>query len=208
MEFWYDEQIVRKVRLEYGGAIYHLMSRSDRRKPIFKDHIDRRRFLETLTEACLKTGWGVHVYCLMSNHFHLVVETPQPNLVVGMKWFLGTYTGRFNRRHRLFGHLFSGRYKCLIVDGSGNEYLRAVGDYVHLNPVRAKLVGAEAALRTFVWSSYAGYLKGGGSGSTTQDRSAKTAAGGPTASGNAHDAEMDCQQAAGWDLEKPESPTL
>ena len=73
----------------------------------------------------------------MSNHFHLVVETPKPNLVEGMKWFLGTYTSRFNRRHRLFGHLFSGRYKALIVDGNRNGYLKSVCDYVHLNPVRA-----------------------------------------------------------------------
>jgi putative transposase len=74
----------------------------------------------------------------MPNHFHVVVETPQPNLVTGMKWLLGTYTSRFNRRHKLFGHLFSGRYKSLIVDGSGSGYLKSVGDYVHLNPARAK----------------------------------------------------------------------
>ncbi len=74
----------------------------------------------------------------MPNHFHVVVETPQPNLVTGMKWLLGTYTSRFNRRHKLFGHLFSGRYKSLIVDRSGSGYLKSVGDYVHLNPARAK----------------------------------------------------------------------
>jgi hypothetical protein len=78
----------------------------------------------------------------MRNHFHLVVETPVANLSVGMRWFLGTYTARFNRKHKLFGHLFSGRYKSLIVDGSGNGYLRTVCDYVHLNPVRAKLLKA------------------------------------------------------------------
>ena len=76
----------------------------------------------------------------MPNHFHLMVETPQPNLVAGMKWFLGTYTSRFNRRHKLFGHLFWGRYKSLIVDGSGSGYLKSVCDYVHLNPGRAKLL--------------------------------------------------------------------
>ena len=95
----------------------------------------------------------------MPNHCHLVVETPQANLVAGMKWFLGTYTARFNRRHKVFGHLFSGRYKSLIVDGSGNGYLRTVCDYVHLNPARAKLVRPGQALRDFEWSSWPEYLK-------------------------------------------------
>ena len=151
--------MARKLRLEYAGAIYHLMSRGDRREPIFKDDSDRDRFLETLGEACLKTGWQVHAYCLMPNHFHLVVETPQANLVAGMKWFLGVYTSRFNRRHKLFGHLFSGRYKSLIVDGSGNGYLKTVCDYVHLNPVRAGLIGTDRRLETYRWSSYPLYLQ-------------------------------------------------
>ncbi len=114
----------RKLRVEYPGAIYHVMNRGDRREPIFKDDEDRKRFLATLGECCGKTDWQVHAWCLMLNHFHLVVETPRANLVVGMKWFLGTYTARFNRRHKLFGHLFSGRYKALVVDGSGNGYLK------------------------------------------------------------------------------------
>ena len=95
-------------------------------------------------EVCAKTGWQVHAYVLMPNHFHWVVETPLPNLVAGMKWLLGTDTSRFNRRHKL-----SGRYKSLIVDGSGSGYLKSVGDYVHLNPARAKLVAAEAPLKSF-----------------------------------------------------------
>jgi hypothetical protein len=95
----------------------------------------------------------------MRNHFHLVLETPLPNLVVGMKWFLGTYTSRFNRKHKLFGHLFSGRYKSLVVDGSGNGYLRTVCDYVQLNPVRARLLKEETTLQSFPWSSYPEYLK-------------------------------------------------
>jgi REP element-mobilizing transposase RayT len=89
------------------------MNRGNRRQPIFRDDEDRQRFMGTLAEVCKKTGWQVHALCLMDNHFHLVVETPQGNLVAGMKWFLGTYTGRFNRRHKLFGHLFIGRYKAL-----------------------------------------------------------------------------------------------
>ena len=78
--------MARKVRIQYPGAIYHVMNRGDRREAIFEDDEDRERLLQTLTQACQKTGWQVHAYCLMRNHFHLVLETPQPNLVVGMKW--------------------------------------------------------------------------------------------------------------------------
>src|SRR3989475_4161733 len=151
--------MARKLRVEYPGAIYHVMNGGDRREPIFQDDADRRTFLETLAQASAKTNWQVHAWCLMGNHFHLVVETPQANLVAGMKWFLGTYTSRFNRRHKLFGHLFSGRYKALIVDGSGSGYLRTACDYVHLNPVRAKLLKAEEPLQAYDWSSYGAYLK-------------------------------------------------
>ena len=150
--------MARKLRIQYPGAIYHVMNRGDRRNPVFADDQDRQRFLETLTEACQKTGWQVHAYCLMRNHFHLVVETPHANLVAGMKWLLGVYTSRFNRRRQEFGHLFSGRYKALIVDGSGNGYLKTVCDYVHLNPARAKLLKAEQRLSDFAWSSYPQYL--------------------------------------------------
>jgi REP element-mobilizing transposase RayT len=148
----------RKLRIQYPGAIYHVMNRGDRQDPIFADDEDRQRFLATLSEACGKTGWQVHAYCLMPNHFHLVVETPQPNLVAGMKWLLGTYTSRYNRRHQEFGHLFSGRYKSLIVEGSGNGYLKTACDYVHLNPARAGLVKPAEALSGFPWSSYPLYL--------------------------------------------------
>ena len=139
--------------------MYHLMNRGDRREPIFKDDQDRRTFLHTLGEACEKTGWQLHAFCLMENHFHLVAETPQANLVAGMKWFLGTYTGRFNRRHKLFGHLFSGRYKSLIIDERGGGYLRTACDYVHLNPVRAGLVSPGQPLSAYEWSSYPLYLR-------------------------------------------------
>jgi putative transposase len=149
----------RALRIEYPGAIYHVLNRGDRREPIFRDDRDHVRFLETLGEACAKTDWQVHAFCLMNNHFHLVVETPNANLVAGMRWFLSTYTARFNRRHKLFGHLFSGRYKSLIVDGSGDGYLKTVCDYVHLNPARAKLLAPEQALREFRWGSWPEYLK-------------------------------------------------
>ena len=153
--------MARKLRIQYPGAIYHVMNRGDRREAIFADDADRQRFLETLTETCQKTGWQVHAYCLMSNHFHLVVETPQATLVAGMKWLLGTYTGRFNRRHKQFGHLFSGRYKALIVDGSGSGYLKTACDYVASEPrARQTTVKADQPLAglPFPWSSYPAYL--------------------------------------------------
>jgi putative transposase len=149
----------RKLRIQYPGAMYHVMNRGDQREAIFRDDEDRQKLLATLGEACQKTEWQVHAYCLMCNHFHLVVETPQPNLVAGMKWLLGVYTKRYNIRHKLCGHLFAGRYKALVVEGSGNGYLRTVCDYVHLNPVRAGLLQPEAPLERFRWSSYPQYLK-------------------------------------------------
>ena len=136
------------------------MSRGDRREEIFCDDLDRKDFLKTLATACQKTGWQVHAYCLMGNHFHLVLETPRANLVEGMKWLLGTYTMRSNRRHKLSGHLFAGRYKSLLIDGATPGYLRTVCDYVHLNPVRARLVGKGERLRKYRWSSYPSYLRG------------------------------------------------
>jgi len=95
----------------------------------------------------------------MGNHFHLVLETPRPTLVVGMKWFLGTYTQRFNARHRMRGHLFAGRYKSLLVDGADDFYLRVVCDYVHLNPLRAGMLKTGEVLEGYVWSSFPQYLK-------------------------------------------------
>jgi REP element-mobilizing transposase RayT len=153
-EFGGFPHVPRKLRIQYPGAIYHVMNRGDRREKIFVDDPDRERFLKTLGEACEKTGWQVHACCLMSSHFHLVVETPHPNLVAGMKWLLGTYTTRFNRRHKEFGHLFSGRYKSLMVDGSRTGYLKSVCDYVHLNPVRAGLLREPTPLESYLWSSY------------------------------------------------------
>jgi len=149
--------MARKLRLQFPGAIYHVMSRGNRCEDIFRDDFDRESFLRTLADTCAKTAWQVHAFCLMPNHFHLVIETPQPNLVAGMKWFLGTYTARFNRRHKLSGHVFAGRYKSLLVGGEGG-YLRTVCDYVHLNPVRAKLLPVLAALRSYRWSSFALFL--------------------------------------------------
>jgi len=99
----------RQFRIEYEGAIYHLLSGGDRREDIFWDERDRRSFLRLLEQTCARTGWEVHAYCLVNNHFHLIVERPPEP--AGMKWLLGTYTIRFNRRHRLSDHLFAGRHK-------------------------------------------------------------------------------------------------
>jgi len=148
----------RQVRIQYPGAMYHVMSRGNRRQDIFLDDVDRQDFLKTLAEACQKTGWQVHAYCLMSNHYHLVVETPHANLVAGMAWLQSTYTIRLNHRHKLVGHVLSGRYKSQLVEGSGNGYLRTACDYVHLNPVRARLVKSEDRLLAYPWSSLMWYL--------------------------------------------------
>lgn len=93
----------RKARVEFAGTVCHVLDRGDRREAIFRDDADRMRYLETLGEVCLRTGWRIHAFVLMSNHYHLLVETPQPNLVAGMRWFETAYTVRFDRRHRLHG---------------------------------------------------------------------------------------------------------
>jgi REP-associated tyrosine transposase len=110
-----------------------------------------------LGEACAKTDWQIHTYCLMNNHFHLVAGTPEANLVAGMRRLLSTCTARFNRRHKQFGHLFSGRYKSPIVDGSGTGHLRTVCDSVHLKPVRAKMLKPKQAWRGYAWSRWPDY---------------------------------------------------
>jgi putative transposase len=138
--------------------MYHVMSRGNRREKIFLDDIDRQDFIKTLAEACQKTGWQVHAYCLMSNHYHIVLETPEPNLVAGMAWLQSTYTIRLNHRHELVGHVLSGRYKSQLVEGSGNGYLKTACDYVHLNPVRARLLKLEERLLGYPWSSFGAYL--------------------------------------------------
>jgi putative transposase len=148
----------RQLRVEYPGAIYHVLSRGDRQEDIFLNDVDRQDFLKTLAEACQKTGWQLHAYCLMRNHFHLVVETPNANLVAGMRWLLSSYTIRLNHRHQLHGHVFSGRYKAIVVDGSGTGYLKTVCDYAHLNPVRAGLLSPEDRLLGYPWSSLVWYL--------------------------------------------------
>jgi putative transposase len=154
--------MARPLRIEYAGAIYHVLSRGDRREAIVREDGDRILFLDLLGRTCRRTGWEIHAYCLMSNHFHLVVETPRSNLSAGMQWLLGAYTQQFNRRHHLSGHLFGGRYKALLVDGREGSYLRQVCDYVHLNPVRAGMIESGAPVQQYAWSSCAHYLRAPG----------------------------------------------
>ena len=146
----------RQVRIEYPGAIYHVMARGNRRERIVIDDEDRERFEAALEEVVGKMGWVLYAYVLMGNHYHLVFKTPEPNLVMGMTWFQSTVTKRFNARHRLRGHLFSGRYKAVLVEE--NDYLTTLMHYVHLNPVRARLVKVSDGIESYPWSSLGDYL--------------------------------------------------
>ena len=139
----------RSIRIQFAGAIYHVMSRGDRYEPIFWGDQDRRIFLKTLGEVCERTGWIVHAYVLMKNHYHWLLETPEPNLVDSMKWFQSTYTKRFNGRNKLVGHLFQGRYKAIVCDK--DAYLLELVRYIHLNPLRAGLVDGP---EDYPWSSH------------------------------------------------------
>ena len=125
------------------------------RETIFEEEKDCGLFIETLAEVCGRTGWKVCAFVLMPNHYHMVVETPEANLVAGMKWFQGTYTKRHNYRHQERGHLYQGRYKSVIIDPGDSAYFRTACDYVHLNPVRARLAGADdsVSLGEYRWSS-------------------------------------------------------
>ena len=153
----------RSKRLEYPGACYHAMCRGNHGQEIFRTDDGRKLFLSTLGEACEQTGWMIHAYCLMSNHYHLLLETPEANLVSGMKWFQGTYTQRFNAMFEQRGHLFQGRYKAIPIQTNprqgGLSYFKQVSTYIHLNPFRANLCGEgfSQKLETYPWSSYPAY---------------------------------------------------
>ena len=139
----------RPLRIEYDGALYHLTTRGNERRPIFKDDGDRQLFLTTLAQVTERFHWICHAYCLMSNHYHLVVETPDGNLSKGMRQLNGVYTQAYNRRHHRIGHLFQGRFKGILIQ-KDSHYLE-VCRYVVLNPVRAKAVKHP---RQWPWSSY------------------------------------------------------
>lgn len=140
----------RQPRVQFEGAIYHLTARGNRRQAIFVDERDRELFLQFLTRVVRRFGWRCHAYCLMTNHYHLLVETPQPNLSVGMHLLNSTYAHRFNWRHGFTGHLFEARFHSVLVERESHflELLR----YIPLNPVRAGLSPTAGDWR---WSSYA-----------------------------------------------------
>ncbi|WP_263079849.1 transposase [Endozoicomonas sp. Mp262] len=139
----------RPLRIEYAGALYHVTSRGNERKAIFREEADFDLFLDVLAEVCDRFNWVIHSWCLMTNHYHLVVETPDGNLSAGMRQLNGVYTSRFNRRYGRVGHLFQGRYKGILVDKSA--YLLELSRYVVLNPVRARMVNRPDEWQ---WSSY------------------------------------------------------
>lgn len=158
----------RQVRIEYAGAVYHLMARGNRRAKIYLGDGDRERFLKNLGTACSMTGWEVLAWVLMPNHYHLVIRTPQANLVEGMRWLQNAYTRYFNTRHKQWGRLFGDRYKSILVDAGGRspgrelgegspDYLSTLIDYVHLNPARARLIDPTRgdSIRDYRWSSVA-----------------------------------------------------
>jgi putative transposase len=144
--------MARQHRIQYPGAIYHVMARGDRREPIVRSDGDREAFLRTVGAMCERSGIRVYAYVLMDNHYHLVIETPLGNLVEGMRWLQNTYTRRVNVCHGLWGHVFGGRYRALPIDNQG-EYFRRAIDYVHLNPCRAGKEDAREGLGRYPWSS-------------------------------------------------------
>ena len=131
--------MARKVRIEYSGAYYHVINRGNYRSWIFESEGARVSFLDCLKEVCLAKGWRLHSWVLMSNHYHLCIETPDPNLVDGMKWLQSTFANRFNRYRKANGHVFQGRYKAILLDV---DAVGPVCHYIYLNPVRAGLVEA------------------------------------------------------------------
>ena len=139
----------RPLRIGYSDALYHLTLRGNARGEIFLDDTDREIFLNVLAAVVERFGWRIHAYCLMGNHYHLLAETPQPNLSQGMRWLNGVYTQRFNRRHERVGHVFQGRFKSILVERE--SYLLELARYIVLNPVRAGLTNAPDLWR---WSSY------------------------------------------------------
>lgn len=141
--------MARPLRIEFAGALYHVTSRGDGREDIYLDDKDREVWLEVFGEVCRRYNWVCHAYCLMSNHYHILIETPESNLSLGMRQLNGVYTQRFNRSHNRVGHVFQGRFKGILVDKE--SYLLELARYIVLNPVRARMVRKAEQWR---WSSY------------------------------------------------------
>src|SRR4030067_2892421 len=141
--------MARPLRIEYEGAVYHVTSRGNERKRISRDDNDQELFLNTLEKVSKRYNWYCHAYCLMNNHYHLIIETPEGNLSKGMRQLNGVYTQLFNKRHKKTGHIFQGRYKAILIQK--DSHLLEACRYVVLNPVRAKIVHK---LEDWKWSSY------------------------------------------------------
>lgn len=141
--------MARPLRVEYEGALYHLTSRGNGGENVFFKDADRIAFLELLGDAAKRFSWICHAYCLMENHYHLIIETPKANLSRGMRHINGVFTQRSNKRRRRSGHLFQGRFKSILVEK--DSHLLELARYVALNPVRARIV---RSARDWRWSSY------------------------------------------------------
>jgi REP element-mobilizing transposase RayT len=146
----------RRLRLQYPDAIYHLMARGNGRQDIVRDDIDHDRLLAHLGRTAVRCSWRVYAFAVLSNHLHIVLKTPQPNLSRGMQSFLSAYANGWSRRHHFSGHVFQGRYRAELVEDE--SYLWTVTRYVHLNPVRARLTEHPAS---WAWSSFPGYAHRG-----------------------------------------------
>ncbi len=145
--------MARPLRINYPGAFYHVTSRGNERKDVFRSKRDREKFLEYIESAVKRYNAVIHAFCLMDNHYHLLLETPSGNLPQIMMHINGAYTNYFNVKRERAGHLFQGRYKAILVDM--DEYAKELSRYIHLNPVRAKLVDTP---EEYEWSSYPYYI--------------------------------------------------
>lgn len=141
--------MARPLRIEYPGAVYHITSRGNARQDIYIDDADRKLFLDVLTATVLKYNWICYAYCLMGNHYHLMIETPDPNISLGMRQLNGVYTQHFNRKHSRVGHVFQGRFKAILVEKE--SYLLELCRYIVLNPVAAGIVSRP---EDYSWSSF------------------------------------------------------
>lgn len=141
--------MARPLRIEFAGALYHVTARGDRQEPIYLDDADRQGFIRILSQVKTRFNWILHAYCLMDNHYHLLIETPDANLGKGMRQLNGVYTQTSNRRHGKVGHVFQGRYKAILVEKE--SHLLELARYIVLNPVRARMV---RTAKDWPWSSY------------------------------------------------------